>query len=144
LAAARLPIMSFNRLLGYGAPEALDQAAFTGRPQDAIKVLDQPNRRQLPGVLHLRQVRGRAVYELGERVQAQPSGRPEPPDLSTEIRPPGSRRIKWIRRPTKTAGSTAHRWNLVLHCSPPAEPSSPLDGKTANKLSCPSLPHRHR
>jgi hypothetical protein len=32
--------MSFNSLLGYCAPEALDQAIFTGRLQDAIKVLD--------------------------------------------------------------------------------------------------------
>jgi hypothetical protein len=56
LAAARLPIMSFNSLLGYCAPEALDQAIFTGRLQDAIKVLDQPNRWQLLAVLHLRQV----------------------------------------------------------------------------------------
>ena len=66
-------------------------------------------------------VRGRAAHELGERVQAQPLGRPEPPDLSAEIRPPGNSRVQWVRRPTKPAGSTAHRWNLVLHCSPPAE-----------------------
>src|SRR5512132_3187244 len=136
--------MSFNGLLGYCAPEALDQAIFSGRLQDAIKVLDQPDRWQLPAVLHLRQVRGRAVYELGERVQAQPPGRPQPPDLSAEIRPPGSRRVKWVRRPTRPAGSTAHRWDLVLHCLPPAELSSPLDGKPANKLSCPLLPHEDR
>jgi hypothetical protein len=48
--------MSFNSLLGYCVPEALDQAIFTGRPQDAIKVLDQPDRWQLPAVLHLRQM----------------------------------------------------------------------------------------
>jgi hypothetical protein len=136
--------MSFNRLLGHCTPEALDQAIFTGRPQDAIKVLDQPDRWQLPAVLHLRQVRGRAAHELGERVQAQSPGGPEPPDLSAEIRSPGSRRVQWVRRPTKPAGSTAHTWDLVLHCSPPAELSSPLDGKPANKLSCPLLPHEHR
>jgi hypothetical protein len=58
LAAARLPIMSFNRLLGYCAPEALDQAIFTGCVQDAIKALDQADRWQLSAVLHLREVRG--------------------------------------------------------------------------------------
>jgi hypothetical protein len=48
--------MSFNSLLGYRAPEALDQSSFTGRHQYAIKVLDQPDRWQLLAVLHLRQV----------------------------------------------------------------------------------------
>jgi hypothetical protein len=48
--------MSFNGLLGYCAPEALDQAFVTGCLQDAIKVLDQPNRWQLLAVLHFRQV----------------------------------------------------------------------------------------
>src|SRR5512132_996389 len=99
--------MSFNGLLGYCAPEALDQAIFSGRLQDAIKVLDQPDRWQLPAVLHLRQVRGRALDELGERVQAQPLGHPEPPDLSAKLRPPGGRGVEGVRRPPKPAGSSA-------------------------------------
>jgi hypothetical protein len=35
--------MSFHSLLGYCAPEAPDESVFTGRLQDAIKVLDQPD-----------------------------------------------------------------------------------------------------
>ena len=46
----------FDSLLGYCAPEALDQAFVTGCLQDAIKVLDQPDRWQLLAVLHFRQV----------------------------------------------------------------------------------------
>jgi hypothetical protein len=95
--------MSFHSLLGYRAPEALNQSSFTRRHQYVIKVLDQPHRWQLLAVFHLRQVRGRAVDELGERVQAQPLGRSEPPDLSAKVRPPGSRRIKWVWRPTGSA-----------------------------------------
>jgi hypothetical protein len=45
--------MSFHSLLGYCAPEALDQAIFSTRLQDTVEVLDQPDRWQLPAVLHL-------------------------------------------------------------------------------------------
>jgi hypothetical protein len=48
--------VSFDGLFGYCAPEALDQSIFTGCFEDAIKVLDQPNRWQLLAVLHFRQV----------------------------------------------------------------------------------------
>jgi hypothetical protein len=48
--------MSLHSLLGYCAPEAPDESGFTSRLQDAIKVLDQPDRWQLPAILHFRQV----------------------------------------------------------------------------------------
>src|SRR5215207_7688891 len=128
--------MSFNGLLGYCAPAALDHAIFTGRLQDTIKALDQPDRRQLPAVLHLRQVRGRAVYELGERVQAQPLGRPEPPDLSAKLRPPGGPGVEGFGgRPGRPAPPLGDEdWSCMFAT---CRTSSPLDGKPANKLSCP-------
>jgi len=49
------------------------------------------------------------MYELGERIQAQPSGRPEPPDLSAKLCPPGGRGVEGVRRPSKPAGPSARR-----------------------------------